>query len=236
MKRYIIAALACIVMDAHAEASPFSGGIGVLWESHYLSEGRDNLDNTGLFSSTVEWGGSTALGDWSLGSWYASGYDTDYTEWNLSAGWTRAMGDLEISAGYTYLRFLSDSEDDHEVGLDLAYTGFGAWTPFIGGYYSFEAEGTFIECGLCAEWSLTEYLTLQPYVLAGFNQGYVTDGHDGANHMAVGVETVWSISEHLCLCGSISYTTGIDKDAGRYPDDEWLRDRVYGRLGLKAAF
>jgi hypothetical protein len=239
-KRFGIAAAVMLLMNQAGAQEAGNGGVtgelGAAWDSHYISEGRDNLEEGGLFTTVMEAGASLPVGELGLMSSYGSGYDVDYTEINLGAGWTVPLGDVEVTAGYTYLDFHADDEDDHEVSLDLAYTGWGGVTPFAGGYYSFEAEGTFMEAGVASEYAPHERLVIEPYVLIGFNEGYVANGHDGANHIAVGASVSFALKENLNLGASLSYTAAIDKDEETYEDDASLEDRVYGSVGLTALF
>jgi hypothetical protein len=213
-----------------------TGGVGATWESRYISEGRNNLDEGGLFTSVLDAGTDLPVGELGLSSSYSSGYDVDYTEINLGAGWTVPLGDFEATAGYTYLDFYSDDEDDHEISLDVAYTGLDFLTPFVGGYYSFESEGSFIEAGLSASCACRSNLSLEPFALIGFNEGYVADGHDGANHVAAGVNASLALKENLSVDASLTYTAAIDKNEDRYADDASLENELYGSVGLVASF
>jgi hypothetical protein len=218
------------------ESARFTGEMGALWESRYMGEGRDGLEEGGLFSSAIEAVTAVPVGDLTIGAWYGSGYDVDYTEMNLGAEWSVPVGPVELSAGYTYLDFISDDADDNEVSLGLRYTERETVVPFVGAYYSFEAEGSFIEAGVESTIAVTENVSVDPFVLIGFNEGYVVDGHNGANHVAIGLQTSLPLNESLALEASFAYSIAIDKDEDRFADDASLDDLAYGSIGLSAAF
>ena len=116
-----VAVLVAVVSSAAADgiagddasACGVEFGISGGWESRYVSEGRDNLDGDGLVSSTVE----AAFKGLSLNASYASSPNTDYREFSLGAAYSYTWNDLEANVSYTHLRFLSDEEDDNEIGL-----------------------------------------------------------------------------------------------------------------------
>ena len=204
-----------------------------LWESRYVSEGRDNLDGGHLLSTFTEF----SFGPLTFAPWFAWDPDSDYTELNLSlvAG-TNLGDDFELYAGYTHLRFLNDNLHDNEIGTGLVYTGLD-WIDLGGdAYYSFDAEGTFFELFATHSIEITDRLSVKPYSILGFNAGYVADGHDGANNLIVGLEADWKLSRHLVLNAFTSYNWAIDRDAVNYADDESLGDFFWGGVGFRIDF
>jgi len=115
------------------------------WDSRYVLEGRDMLDGEDLVGTTVD----ALYRGVDLGAWYAASPGTEYTEFNAYLNYTVEYGDWEASVGYMHLRFLSDDEEDNEVGASLAYGGIpGGLTAHADWYHSFEAEGSFVEAVL----------------------------------------------------------------------------------------
>jgi hypothetical protein len=203
------------------------------WESRYVSEGRDNLDKDSLAGTTVEasWRGT------SLGFWYAASPQTDYHELNLIAAYGYVWEGFEAKVSYTHLRFFSDKAYDNEVGAGLAYTELPLhFSAGIEGYYSFEAEGAFVETVLGSEIELHERLTLTPSAILGFNQGYIPDGHDGPNHATLMIEARTPLFKGLELAAYAAYTWGISSDAARHPGDEMLKNFPYFGVTLNASF
>lgn len=206
-------------------SAELSGG----WDSLYVSEGRDNLEGDGLVGMqfTAEANGLE------LGGWYGSSPDTDYDEWNLVAAYGMDAGDFNLYASYTFLSFLTDNEDDHEVGAGIAYGGLpGGVTPAVDWYYSFESEGSFFEVSLSTELVAVDRVVIEPYAVVGVNQGYVAGGHNGANHIAGGLVVTLEVADGIELSGTIAHTWKIDADPERYQDDGSLVDSLYGGIAL----
>lgn len=203
------------------------------YESRYVSEGRDNLDGDGLLGNTLELGyqGFTA------GVWYANSPAADYDELNSWLQYNHAIGDFEISVAYTHLRYFSDDAHDNEVGLGLEY-GALPWNLAASalGYYSFEAEGTFFELGLNGEYEIKPWLTLSPNLVFGINSGYISDGHNGANNLEMGLVAEIPLSDRLSLYMNGSYNFAINSDPDQYAGDESLDNFFYGGVSLTYSF
>lgn len=207
--------------------------IAVAWDSRYVSEGRDNLGGDALAGTTVD----ASCGNVGLGAWVAASPDTDYREFNVGAAYTVEWRDIEAYVSFTHLRFLSDDEDDNELGAGLAYTSLPAGLAIgLDAYHSFEADGTFLEASLGGEYQPCDWLTLAPAAALGWNAGYVADGHDGANHFALSVEASVPLKDGLDLAATVAYTWAIDSDPGRYPGDEALEDFRHTGIALRGAF
>lgn len=147
------------------------------------------------------------------------------------------IGDFEISAAYNHLRFPEDGLHDNELGLGVSYNGL-PWELAVSalGYYSFEAEGSFFELGLTGGYEVAPRLALNPYLVFGLNNGYVVDGHNGANHVALGVEAVVELTEWLALVGHVSQSWAIGADPARYSEDDTLGDFFHGGISLQVSF
>ncbi len=215
------------------EELPFEVSLTAAWDSRYVTEGRDNLDGDSLFGTTFELGYAGFV----VGAWYADSPESSYTELNLFAEYGFELGGFEFYAGYTHLRFLDDNEFDNEVGAGVSYGELpGGIVPAIDWYYSFEAEGWFAEASLSRDFEIGESFVLSPAVVFGFNQGYIADGHDGANHVAVLLSAAYALTENIEIGGYVAYTWGIDADPVSSPDDELLEDFFYGGVALTLAF
>ena len=214
---------------AHGE---IEGHAHVGWDSRYFTEGRDALDGDFLIVSSFELGWNHIAG----GIWYGNSPDQDYDELQISLALTEVFGDLEVYAGYTHFRFPFADAHDNEVGAGLTYSGLPADLLFsLDAYYSFEADGMFAELGLNREFSLTDHLTLHCGGVFGINQGYVSDGHDGANHVALHLGLAYAITDNLSLVAHTAYSWGIDQDIA-HPGDEQLIDFFHGGVGLELSF
>lgn len=203
------------------------------YESRYVSEGRDNLVGDGLLGTTLELGYRGFTG----GAWYANSPAADYDELNSWVQYDHALGDFEISVAYTHLRFLSDDTHDNEIGLGLGYRAL-PWNLSASalGYYSFEAEGTFFELGLNGEYEVKPWLTLSPYLILGINSGYISDGHNGANNLEMGLAAEIPLRDRLSLVVHGSYNFEINSDPGQYAGDESLNNFFHGGVSLRHSF
>jgi len=200
------------------------------WDSRYVSEGRDNLDGAGLWSGAVE----TIWNNWLFGVWHAEASDLAYTELNLFLEHGIALGEfLEIYAGYTHLRFPDDNAIDNELGAGVLYTGL-PWGLEAGvdWYHSFQADGSFVEASLFGGYEMASGLVLSPGAVLGFNGGYIADGHDGANHLALVLALDYPLTQSLEIGCHLSYNFALDSDPASFGDDELLRDFFHGGVAL----
>ena len=221
-----LALVASLSRPASADQPAFS--VTGLWESKYISEGRDNLEDGGLFS--VE--GSAELQGATLGVWFATGDRESYEELNVSIEYGFAAGPVDAYIGYTRLEFLEDDESDNEIGAGIAVDGIPWVIPGLDYTYSTEAEGGFLEISLRSEIALLEdRLTLEPYLLEGFDFGYASEEHDGANHLQVGVDIALTLTDQVNLLGSVAHSWA-HKDV----ENEDLGDEFWGAVGVSADF
>ena len=99
---------------------PEGGGLGfpsiyseVIWESRYVSEGRDYLEGGGSITGFMSIGYDGAALDTS----FREGIDPKYSELNIGPSYEYAFEDFVASAYYYHLRFLREDLNDHEVGV-----------------------------------------------------------------------------------------------------------------------
>jgi len=177
------------------------------WDSQYISEGRDNLDKGG-----IAWGvASVTDGDLVTFVALGRGDQTHYIEWNFGLEYTLHLSDhFDATIGYQRLEFYGEERDsDNEVFGSLTYTGVDWLIPAINYTYSTEAGGYFFEVSLHSPWDITETLSITPYVLQGFDFQYVTEDYDGANHIQLGIEAAYTISNNIALSGHLSVTQAM---------------------------
>lgn len=214
------------------EGAEKAGLVFLSWESRYVSEGRDNLDGDSLFGAGLEFG----WGDLSAGLWYGKSYDQDYDEFNFNLTYSKTFEDLEVYVAYTRLEFPFENAHDDEVGAGLFWSGI----PFEIGlaadiYYSFDAGGYFAEFALLREFEVSNDLRLELAGVFGVNQGYVADGHDGANHVGLRAGILYAVTESLQISVHLAQSWGIDRDSNLL-GDELLNDFFHGGVGAEWAF
>lgn len=195
-------------------------GITGRWDSKYVSEGRDNLEEGGLFSvdSSAEWS------DLALGVWFAFGDSETYEELNLYIQYGVTFGPVEVYLGYARLEFTHNDESDNEIAAGIAIEGLPWLTPAIDYTYSTEAEGGFLELSLASEIVLLdERVVIVPYVLEGLDFGYASEDHDGANNLQVGMDLDMPITDNISIVGLVSYSWALrDVKKDELSDEAWV--------------
>lgn len=230
---FVLTAATGGLADEETATSVMEYGISGTWDSRYVTEGRDNLDGDTLAGITIE----AACKGLSLGAWYVSSPDADYREFDAGATYNVELNDIEAYASFTHLCFLTDEEDDNELGAGFSYSGLPVGLAIgIDGYYSFEAEGAFLEASISGEFDVWGRLTLVPSAVLGWNSGYIADGHNGANHVALSLEASAPLKDGLDFVVYAAYSWAIDADFDRYSGDENLKDFPYVGVVLHAAF
>ena len=175
------------------------------FDSKYISEGRDNLENGKLSSFNTD----ISFKFVNLNMWYGSGAGTDYRELQFSAGLAFDLSDIGISFGLTDLSFLHDDSKDQEFYTELSYNKFNWLTPTVVNVYSFEADGSFIE--LLLEFNVplqNEKLCLTPFFVAGLDYGYVEDTN-GLNNLQAGFELSYQLIDNVAMNGYVATSLGM---------------------------
>jgi hypothetical protein len=205
-----------------------SYSVATLWESKYISEGRDNLDDGGIFvaEAMMEWKGFVG------GVWTALGDSQSYQEVNAFIEYCLVVGPLDLCAGYTRLEFLEDSTDDNEFAAGVALNLIPFLVPAVDYVYSTESDGGFLELSLSSEIAFfNARFVLEPYALQAFDFGYATDDHDGPNNFQVGIGASFGLTEHIDAVGSVSHSWAQEDI-----DREGLGDKSWVTIGLAASF
>ncbi|MGC6425707.1 MAG: hypothetical protein ACON5H_01780 [Akkermansiaceae bacterium] len=202
------------------------------WESRYFSEGRDNLSGDSLCVSSFE----IAWQHLALGVWYGNSPDQSYDELQLSIAVSRNFGDFKVYGAYTHLRFPFDGSHDNEVGAGVTWTGLPNEVELSADvYYSFDAEGAFAEIAASRTFELNDQLSLNLSLPFGINQGYVPDGHDGANHLALRLGLEYAVSHTFSLAAHAAQSWALDRDAVLAGDNS-LIDFSHLGFGLQWSF
>jgi hypothetical protein len=201
------------------------------WESRYVSEGRDNLAGDGLTSVFSD----VSLGNFTFAPWLAYGYESDYSELNLNLVYgLRPTDQLEIYAGYTHLQTRLDGENtkDNEMFADLVYMPTELFDVLVNYYLSFEARGSFWEFALEREQMLNDKTVLRLRSILGINEGYVSNGHNGLNHVQLRLNMAFYPVACIEIVPYVAYNFAIDSEPERYAGDATLRDFFWGGIGV----
>jgi hypothetical protein len=214
---------------AHAalEASFHTG-----WESRYASEGRDYLAGDSLGTTSIDLSGEHLT----AGVWFGKSPERKYDERRFAFGLTETFGPLNAFLTCTYIQYRDADLEDHEISL---------WAECIelpwdlevsaNAYYSVMAEGAFMEAALHRGILARDRFSLRGSLILGVNQGYVPDGHDGVNHLAVRLESEFALTKSFAITAHLGYNWALDRDS-ELPGDAPLIDFLHGGIGLQWSF
>lgn len=93
-----------------------------------------------------------------------------------------------------------------------------------------------MELSLAKEIPITDRFQLEPVVVVGRNDGYVGDGHNGANHVALALFGHYHITDRIALQAHVSQNWAIDSDPAMFADDAPLKDFFHGGVGVSLQF
>ena len=200
----------------------------VVWESRYVENGCDVLEDGGIFSGEL----ACAYDHFSLGAWLGIADSEHYEELKLFAGYDLRVARVDLEVTYTHLQFYPDSENDDELSIEAEVEIIGGFRATASGVYSFVADGGFFEISLARPFAFYEdRLWLTPILQAGFDCGYRTAAHDGLNHIQLSIEAEYTFSERHTLIGYIAHSDAQD-DVQR----EGLGDVSWIGIGLNTRF
>ena len=83
--------------------------------------------------------------------------------------------------------------------------------------------------------SVTEEFELEYTGVLGWNEGFVSDGHDGLNHFSLGVSTGKEISSFAAISLHAVQTWPINRDLNK-ADDLLLRETFHFGISVEANF
>lgn len=199
------------------------------WDSHYVTEGRDNLSGEGLTSFTAE----LEAGRFLFGAWLTQNEDLDYDEQNYYAEFGFDLFGLDAYLGYNHLQLQSDGFDDNEIGGGLSVPGLPFdLVPAVDWYYSFDAGGSFAEFSVSRDFQPSDRTRISPALIFGVNDGYIADGHSGANHLALQLASDFALTDQVSLQASFARNFALNSDPERFAGDDTLIDFFYGRIAL----
>ena len=207
----------------------------LLWESRYVTEGRDNLSGKGIISASTEFN----YKDINIVPWVADAINTDYSEFNLNIVYaTKLLENLDFFVGYNYIqaRESGRSSNDNEINFDLAYFYEKQFQIVTNVYYSFDAEGAFAEVAIKKGYRIDKTFSINLRAVIGFNSGYVVDGHNGINHGQLLARASYQLIDEMEVYAYTGYNLAINRDNSRYAGDELLRDFFWGGAGLSYRF
>lgn len=138
--------------------------------------------------------------------------------------------------GYTHLDFSKDDESDGEWSVGIAYgeLPYGLETS-LDATYSKDTGGTFFEWSNARGFNPSEKLQLAISGVLGWNEGYVSDGHDGLNFFALRTGAKANLSEKLSLVAHGTQSLALGRDPNLLGDLQ-LKDFFHFGLGVEWSF
>ena len=203
------------------------------WESRYVSEGRDNLDGAGIQTTIID----IEYEFFELLLWNGWGYDSEYDELNIIPSLNYELNNIKIYLDYNHKQFFEDDESENEIGSGISYHGL-PYDIFLGfdWYHSFEADGSFYEFSLGSIIEPVQKVSLAPIFIFGINNNYISDGHDGANHISLQLNGQYEIAKQLNFHGYVRYNIEIDSDPNSFTGDELLNNFFWSGIGFEVKF
>ncbi len=211
-----------------ADSTDAEYGMTLIWDSKYITEGRNNLDEGGLLSLEL-------VASWdsiSTGIWLADGTDSSYNELNFFLEYDFDIGNASAYLGYTRLEFPDDNASDNEISAGIVWPILNAYEFGIHYVHATETDGGFLD--LVFAWKMPQTnpnVSITPYVSQSIDFGYASDTHDGENNFQLGIESSWNINESWSFVGMLAHSWAqkdIDRDS--------LGDETWVSLGLATNF
>lgn len=208
--------------------------VETIWESHYVSEGRDYLEGDGIFATFASIGHE----DFALDASFREGLDLKYSELNIGPSYEHEFDDFTLSAYYYNLQFIREDLQDHEIGVGMHYHGLPLnFSISANTYYSFKWYGNYSLVSLIWDYEIIDGLFIQPRAVLGMNSGYVPEAHDGPDHFALRLDAEYVVTDHVSLTGYIRYNWEIEKESfDQSPGDYDLGNYLWTGLGVAFYF
>ncbi|MEA3500671.1 MAG: hypothetical protein U9R41_06630 [Candidatus Marinimicrobia bacterium] len=204
-----------------------SVSINTSWNSKYFSEGRNNLNDGGMFVI----GSNFGLNGFSIGSWLGIGDTEDYQELQMFIQYGKKISNFDLYIQYQRLRFFKSKKNDNELGVGIAYSKYPLLLPSIDYVYSTESEGAYLYCTVKSNINITENFSFSPYLLEGIDLGYASQKYDGFNNFQIGIEAIFSLTNKINLNSSIAYSWA-QEDVNRTNG----KDQFWGNVGVSFEF
>lgn len=186
-------------------------------DSHYITEGRDNLVDGGIYwaNAVINQDALTAY------TIVGRGTTSQYIEWNIGVEYLLQLEEyLEAYIGYQRLEShgsdtyggeqIDHRASDNEFFTSLTYTKWAWITPAINYTYATLAAGYFVELSLHNHWQLSDSFRVSPYLSQGFDFQYASEAHDGANHLQLGIEAQYQLSHNIYVRAHLAHSVALE--------------------------
>jgi hypothetical protein len=202
------------------------------WESHYFAEGRDLLDGDSLIINHVQASWRFLRSE----IWYAVSPDQLYDELQFMTVVNQTFKRYGLYLGYRHLQFPFDNSKDNEIYAGLSVSDLPAGLQIgVEATHSFVANGFFVELWISRNFVINDALSITGAGTFGINQGYVSDGHDGANHFVLTLQPTYQLSDSISIMIRLAHSWAIERDPG-FPGDAQLVNLSNGSIGAQWSF
>jgi hypothetical protein len=212
--------------------SPLTGAVTLGYASDYEFRGVDLGDNLVSADLTLTYAMSDKLSLYA-GAWYATLFDGNYNEIDLTAG---ASYDLGFGTGgllYRHYLYDGDISDNNEIGLLFATDAdlLGGVSFSAASYYDFEFEGFYFELGASYTRQITDLLGLSLSSGVSYVIDYNGVDGDGFNNVYAQLALPLTLRENVTLTPFVRSTWAIDAlhDVGG-------EDFVFGGANMAVTF
>lgn len=210
------------------------------WDSLYMFRGINVLRNDKSYGSSLYWTDLNVTFNLSendfltIGSWMAFGLGgTDYKEFDAYVSYTHMIGNLALTAGYTFYYIMNNPAYSHELNVGAGYEfdlGFMSLTPGI--YYFFnigpDADGSgfaeqassYLQLRLDGYASLYNdgVIGLEPWAAFGTNFRYNFNGagdpFNGVNNVEFGLALPIQLSSVVSVSPYVAFSQAINGESG----------------------
>jgi hypothetical protein len=214
---------------AEPETPLFSGLLSTAWDSAFVCEGRNFLEEGGMVSAYLQVDSQLGLSAW---VWASDSYETPYAEYDVGLMYKLVLGDFDLGAGWNY---------GHDYQYDDNFTEFYSWLYYRkvqwlipGARYKYGdfSGGTYLELSLESNLKcLGDKLTFTPSVILGIDFGYATEDVDDLNNIQLKLAASYMLTDRVALGGYVAYSYGLE-DLEEHGDE----DLGWGGVSLTVFF
>lgn len=201
------------------------------WDSLYMFRGVNVLRGNSSYGASLYWTDLSFTFNLSendfltIGSWMAFGLDNqNYKEFDAYISYTKTIGNLALTAGYTFYYVLNAPLYSHELNVGAGYEfdlGFMSIVPGI--YYYFNIGPDVATTGIAEEASsfleirvdgsipvYAESISLDPWISFGTNFRYNVDSNgnqfNGTNNLELGLAMPIQLSSVVSVTPYVAYS------------------------------
>jgi len=211
----VVATLPVAVLATEPQAQSIDTQVGLSFHDEYVAQGRSLLPRGGL----VQFDLLAESGDLFGGLTILDADSASYEETNWLLGLARSAGNFEFEITLTHLQFREpgSKDSDNEIGAGISYSS-DTLTPFAALTYSTSASATWIDLGVATAIDLG-IGELSPYLMTGWNQGYIVGESEGINHIQLGLDYLLQLSDSLEFSAYIASSQPLDSKPGDSTSD-----------------